>query len=45
MKMSIKVLYLPKNFYTSPKQISDYDPGWNASLLEVLQMLVLWLQQ
>ena len=25
--MSIKVLYLPKNFYTSPKQISGYAPG------------------
>jgi len=24
--MGIKVLYLPKNFYTSPKQISGYAP-------------------
>ena len=24
--MSIKDLYLPKNFYTSPKQISGYAP-------------------
>ena len=25
--MSIKVLYLPENFYTSPKQISGYVSG------------------
>jgi len=24
MNISIKVLYLPKNFYTYPKQISGY---------------------
>jgi len=27
--MSIKVLYLPKNFYTFPKQISGYTPDYN----------------
>jgi len=27
MNMSIKVLYLPQNFYTSPKQISGYAPA------------------
>ena len=26
LNIGIKVLYLPKNFYTSPKQISDYAP-------------------
>ena len=29
--MSIKVLYLSKNFYISPKQISGYAPGVRAS--------------
>jgi len=33
--MSIKVLYLPKNFYTSPKQISGYAPALTAD--EILQ--------
>ena len=27
LNMSIKVLYLHKNFYTSPKQISGYAPA------------------
>jgi len=26
LNTSIKVLYLPRNFYTSPKQISGYAP-------------------
>jgi len=30
--MSIKVLYLPKNFYTSPKQISGYATGLQLSV-------------
>jgi len=29
--LSIKVLYVPKNFYTSPKQISGYAPGYRMS--------------
>jgi len=27
LNMSIKVLFLPKNFYISSKQISGYAPG------------------
>jgi len=41
--MSIKVLYLAKNFYTSPKQISVYASGQKAMKEDLLLLMLLHL--
>jgi len=42
MNMSVKDIYLPKNFYTSPKQISGYAPGSFVAMLLLLQSPTDW---
>ena len=37
--MSIEVLYLPKNLYTSPKQISGYAPVHSVVRIEIIAIV------